>query len=218
MRLDVGRSGAWFWRESADPSIDFCVWALVGDGLRVPPFDGHPEGTGALRGAGLDAQAWRAWLHAVVGAQEALSRRMGAIADLTALTEPQRRGLAAAFEAAQAPAVWSGPQAVRAELDRLWTTYQPIGEAWKRDAERDLRPSRLSGGKQRDRWRRLDAARGELASLSVYVVRYPFPALELVPPGACVVALGPEPDAGDVYTETLIRAVRVLGQTHRPSS
>jgi hypothetical protein len=211
VRLDGDRSGAWFWTESADPSVDFCIWALVGDGLRVPPFDGHPEGSGALRGAGLDAQAWRAWLHAVVGAQEALSRRMGAIADLTALTEPQRRGLEAAFEAAQGPAVWAGAATVRAELDRLWAAYGPIGEAWKRDAERDLRPSRLSGGKQRDRWRRLDAARGELASLSVYVVRYPLPALEVVPPAACVVALGSTPAAGDVYAQSLLRAVRVLG-------
>jgi hypothetical protein len=184
----------------------------------VPPFDGHPKGTDFLGGAGLDAQAWRAWLHAVVDAQEALSRRLRAIGDLTALTEPDRRELGAAFEAARAPAVWAGAATVRAELNRLWAAYGPIGEAWKRDAERDLRPSRLARGKRRDLWRRLDAARGELASLSVYFVRYPSPALEVVPPGACVVALGSAPVAGDVYAQTLLRAVRVLGQTHRPSS
>lgn len=44
------------------PAIDFCVWVLEQDGLRVPPFDQHPDGDGSLRSRGMTAEAWRAWI------------------------------------------------------------------------------------------------------------------------------------------------------------
>lgn len=43
------------------PAIDFCVWALEKDGLRVAPFDQHPDGDGSLRSRGMTTEAWRAW-------------------------------------------------------------------------------------------------------------------------------------------------------------
>lgn len=43
-------------------AIDFCIWALEKDGLRVPPFDQHPDGDRSLRSSGLSAEAWKFWL------------------------------------------------------------------------------------------------------------------------------------------------------------
>ena len=39
-------------------AIDFCVWVLEKDGLRVAPFDQHPDGDGSLRSRGMTAEAW----------------------------------------------------------------------------------------------------------------------------------------------------------------
>ena len=39
----------WFWSEDVNVAVDFCVPALRHDGLRVPPFDRHPDGDGTLR-------------------------------------------------------------------------------------------------------------------------------------------------------------------------
>ncbi len=42
--------------------IDFCIWVLEQDGLRVPPFDQHPAGDGSLQANGLTPEEWRSWL------------------------------------------------------------------------------------------------------------------------------------------------------------
>src|SRR5438874_12844524 len=56
----------WTFRTSTDPNIDFCVWVLLEDGLRVPPFDRHADGSGFLRAAGLDRDSWTGWFIAEV--------------------------------------------------------------------------------------------------------------------------------------------------------
>lgn len=62
----------WFWSEDVDVAVDFCVRALRHDGLRVPPFDRHPDGDGSLRALGLDTGSWRRWLDAVLERLERL--------------------------------------------------------------------------------------------------------------------------------------------------
>src|SRR5215212_11819058 len=64
---------AWTVRLGPDMFLDFCVWVLERDGLRVPPFEHHPDGDGTLRAARLTAEAWRAWLDRVVAAVAAFS-------------------------------------------------------------------------------------------------------------------------------------------------
>lgn len=46
--------------------IDFCVWVLEHDRLRVPPFEHHPQATGALQRQGLTPEIWRIWFERVV--------------------------------------------------------------------------------------------------------------------------------------------------------
>lgn len=48
------------------PQVDFCIWVLEQDGLRVPPFDCHPPGNGSLQIRGMDADAWRLWIKRIV--------------------------------------------------------------------------------------------------------------------------------------------------------
>jgi len=51
---------SWRVNISTDRNIDFAVWALRCDGLRVAGFDSHPGGGGALRAAGLTEANWLA--------------------------------------------------------------------------------------------------------------------------------------------------------------
>jgi hypothetical protein len=161
----AGPSDGWSWSEDASPPIAFCVHVLVWDGLRVPPFDRHPEGDGTLRARGLDAQTWNAWLPAVVAAQGRLSKRV---------REPEwladRAGLATLVEAAMTPvALCPGTPELRARLGELWTDYLPKGERWKQDltsGPQGVR-NRLAPGEQRWLWKALVPFHDRLPTLSV---------------------------------------------------
>lgn len=50
---------------NTNPMVDFCVWVLEIDGLKVAPFDQHPDGDGSLRAAGLTAHDWQSWLRQI---------------------------------------------------------------------------------------------------------------------------------------------------------
>jgi hypothetical protein len=59
----------WSCSVSFNPYVDFCIWILEADGLRVPPFDKHPSGDGPLQTAGLHAEEWWSWFKVVVELQ-----------------------------------------------------------------------------------------------------------------------------------------------------
>src|SRR5690349_16451644 len=61
MRLLHSRN-SWHYSMGGQPTVDFCLWILQVDGLRVPPFDQHPDGDGSLRAVGLTAEDWQSWL------------------------------------------------------------------------------------------------------------------------------------------------------------
>lgn len=50
--------------------IDFCIWVLELDGLRVAPFDQHPPGNMLLQARGLNVLTWQAWFEKVVTLQD----------------------------------------------------------------------------------------------------------------------------------------------------
>lgn len=56
LNLNLNEPG-WGYGVKFSGPIDFCIWVLETDGLRVPPFDQHPEGNKALRTRGLEAEA-----------------------------------------------------------------------------------------------------------------------------------------------------------------
>jgi hypothetical protein len=201
----AGPSDGWFWAEDASPQISFCVHALVQDGLRIPPFDRHPEGDGTLRAPGLGSQTWNAWLSAVVAAQHRLSGRVRApdwLAD--------RAGLAALVEAASAPAaLCPGTPELRGRLGELWVDYQPIGARWKWDltsGPRGVR-NRMAPGEQRWLWKALVPFHDRLPTLSVLLVDYPVPVVMALPPTACLIA--PASASADYARQVLAGAEQV---------
>lgn len=56
--MQLPNSDPWHFRADAGYQSNFAVWLLMRDGLRVPPFDRHPDGDHTLRLAGLNATRW----------------------------------------------------------------------------------------------------------------------------------------------------------------
>jgi len=50
--------------------LNFCVWVLRKDGLRVAPFDAHLDGDHSLRALGLNAEQWMRWVSRVAATQD----------------------------------------------------------------------------------------------------------------------------------------------------
>lgn len=50
--------------------VDFCVWILEQDGLKVPPFIHHPDGNGRFRELGLSTTDWLGWFEKVIKGQD----------------------------------------------------------------------------------------------------------------------------------------------------
>jgi hypothetical protein len=201
----AGSSDRWFWSEDALLPLAFCVYALVHDGLVVPPFDRHPQGDGGLRGCGLDAERWRTWVSTVIVAHGRLSVRVH---------EPDRRAdraaLATLAAAVSAPAaLCPGTPELRACLAELWVDYQPQGERWKWDMTRGPRGvrNRLAPHEQRRLWEALLPFHGRLPTISVFLVDYPAPVVMAVPPTTCLIAPG---SASVEYVRQVVAAAEQL--------
>jgi hypothetical protein len=180
----------WVWAEAVEPAVDFCVWVLLSDGLQVPPFNLHAEGSGRLRAVGLDASNWRDWLESVVAAQLGLSQLVQGVANLTRLTERDASDLAGGLEKTRPPSSWGGDDAVRDLLTSLWSAYEPEGEAWRRHVAGSGGPAELTPSDRRRIWQEIGPRREPGEALTIYPVRYPVPVVDIVPPAALVLAVG----------------------------
>jgi hypothetical protein len=201
----AGSNDRWHWSEDASPPLAFCVRVLVQDGLQVPPFDRHPEGDGTLRARGLDGETWRAWLSALVAAQDRLSGRVRAPDWAT-----DRAGLAELVEAVSVPAArCPGMPGLRGRLEELWVDYQPIGARWKWDVTSGPRgiPYRLAPDDQRWLWEALLPFHDRLPTISVLLVDYPAPAVMALPPTTCLIA--PADNSAD-YARQVVAAAGQL--------
>lgn len=194
-------ANAWHWSEDALEAANFCVMALIRDGLRVPPFDQHPDGDGALRNLGLDAAAWLAWVREVVGARARLQDLFRSPpADWPQEAQALVRGPAA---------LCPGDDRLRAALDEMWLGHRADLDAWRRSMTSGplAKRRRGSGRESRKQWKALVAIQERWPPISVVLVAYPTPTVMVVPPTTLLVA--PRADA-PAYTDQLIAGALAL--------
>lgn len=208
----AGSTDPWLWSEDVDVAVDFCVQALRHDGLRVPPFDRHPDGDGSLRDLGLDPGSWRRWLDAVLRQLELLDAH---------LRQPELRAHRRAVANIGRPlgrpgGLCPGSRELRARLDELWTGHAPVADAWKRAMTERPRHALLPPTQARWLWLALEPFHARLPTLRVYLVDYPERVAMTVPPTTVLVARDPADQDGSAYARTLAAAAAELASSGAP--
>jgi len=201
-------SDRWSWSSYVERPVDFCVHALQRDGLRVRPFDQHPDGDRSLRDAGLDAWIWQTWLTTVIDGHARLNGA-AVIADKTKVDHQAVIDLAESFFSPWR--LCPGPTAIKARLEALWAEFEggPNAEPPDRKTtapERDLMDRLLPDGGARI-WRGLVPYHEWLSTLNVYLVDYVAPAVLTIPPLTCVIAAAADHEA---YARQVISAAEAL--------
>jgi hypothetical protein len=209
----------WGYSVGGDARVNFCVQALLVDGLRSPPFNRHPEGTGRIRQAGLTAELWDAWfrrtvLDGVLREAEGLWPAWKRSAEW-----PPSRELLNPPEARPQPALslWDGSETVTEELSQLPWTEAPFadGRSWYRSRP-TLTPeirlhmgNRFAGGDPGALWDKLERFRGRVPHIWIYIVEYPAITYTVVEPAAIVlshrIVLNPP-----IYHATVVAAFEAL--------
>lgn len=177
----------WSFVLGARMDIDFAVWTLVQDGLRVPPFDCHPEGNGELRMRGLDMNEWMAWVAALISSSPWGDRGNPAGA-------------------------WPGSYAAQEQLRRLWPVYRRVSRDRSRVEAVISSPSYQKMVSHL--WRDLKPYhRGIPAPLVIDFVTYSVTTEFLLPPATLILGLPvslPEPAA--LRAGILLSADRLSGR------
>jgi hypothetical protein len=118
----------WIWSIVGSRSIEFCVWALLQDGLHVRPFDIHPDGHGRLRRAGLNSTDWARWFETVVNHEVAEQKKFQSAGGLESRlfyesdppTIAEQLEMKEALRANTAPGLWDGSNQVGELFESLW--------------------------------------------------------------------------------------------------
>ncbi len=213
--LRVGMDTSWSYGCETSMAVDFCLWALEMDGLRVAPFDQHADGDAALRHAGLTAQAWQAWFEAVVAFQGSASRLervdppLGSGAGDPAGATPPVAWPDALVCISKSAELWAGAPAVGALLAQWWERYVALANGRRARASAFLGAFAHREGR-RALWQDLAPYRARLPSLKAYLVAYPARVLHPIPPASFVVALGAEEPSFEEFHASILRAAEVL--------
>ena len=213
----VGDPDPWSWGVTEGGGVDFVVWTLLDDGLRVTPFDRHPEGNGRLRAAGLDATSWRAWLHELVTrhahvqasireAHRAAIRGLGRAADPIFDRDAARRRLKrlvsdrnTLMTQTQLPSTrpidpWSAHARTRRALKGVYPDWRALGSGrpalvprFGGTVDGSAESSDKRPAREHGLFEEFRAARPRPQALEVFVVHYPTAAVEVIPPVSLVV-------------------------------
>ena len=227
----VGTKNPWSFSQGFNRPIDFCVWALEVDGLRVPPFEQHPDGDGSLRAAGLDIEIWRTWFERVVTLQYEFAKALQEQGKRL-LKERQQRGSSASMilnpraeqwrqlvPTVHAPVeAWPGNSAVRARLAELHEHYGPIANERSKweiprshqwfKAERQMQQA--SGTRLYDQLR---AYHTRLPTLLFHFISYPQSLDYLVSPVSVIMsATADYPDFAAFRTRALAAAAELASK------
>jgi hypothetical protein len=172
-------SQSWHYSFGFHANLDFCFWVLERDGLRVPPFDRHPDGDGALRAAGLNAPSWWAWLERAIAAREERREFLKAIARHQA--PPKRQ-----YELETA-ALWNGAPGVGRRLMLLAEEFDEVSNE-RAAVKLELVSNHARSDTQL--WKDLAPYRRTLPPVQIAAVGYPGPLQAPVPPATILLAVG----------------------------
>lgn len=221
---------AWTVGIRRDADIDFCIWILLQDGLRVHPFEVHRDGDKTLRAAGLTEPNWREWFEKTV--RVATDREASVGPDSGAVDNLDGVDLAELLFADQGPTAddiersrqrflersvagrWPQHDSVREELLRRWPQYvRQLKSSDSRKFESSMKRNRLLQSLTSEEVDELVRREGRLwdeiqqfrplPPLHCYTVDYPSPVVETVPPASAVLG-GVEPQ---LDSERFVRLV-----------
>lgn len=216
-----------------EPSLDFCLWVLQVDGLRVPPFDQHPDGDGSLRAIGLTASDWQVWFLRVIDPEQRERdikqlQQQAFAAYLKLSGEPDLEHLQQRFQAEQRTisndprlpsppewhfyhASWRGNNTIRNRLIELHEQYKHVSAHHERlcsDVSRaQTKEERRSGIRLYDE---LKPYATRIPSLSVYFVGYDYPLDYLVFPATLLMTVQEGQPGPQEYRERVLAAVAEL--------
>jgi hypothetical protein len=215
----------WGWSLIGSQSVEFCVWALIQDGLHLRPFDIHPNGDERLRQAGMDAAGWTQWFKTVVNRDVDFHERLRLGGDLEPMsfyesdppTVAEQLRMKEALWAKTPPALWKGSRQVGELLDGLWDDYssRPVlrrnrPPRWPRDRED---PGTIA--QDRDLYTSLRERGSDLPSLYCYPVAYPALVVREVAPMALVLT-SPNRWTWERYRDALLAGVASLAGSAKP--
>ncbi len=182
-------STQWSLHGDASIGINFCVWVLIADGLKVFPFDVHPTGDGKLQALGLNEQMWRSWFTETV-----LGQRSPANPSLALIGTPS----------------------LRQRLQELWADYLPVANVWRRSAIGKSHLLMSSSVDGKTLWHDLLPFQHSLPSLRIYYVDYPRVVSTVVPSVSVVLGLGGEDQSSSFYRrdyrDHILRAAKKLSK------
>jgi hypothetical protein len=231
----------WSLRYGPDPTINFCFWVLLLDGLRVPPFDQHLDGDGSLRDLGLTEASWQAWFLRVIDPQQrkqdeeqlqqqslAEYLKMSGEPDLEHLS---RRMRAEQLKMSKDPplppppeyhhyhASWKGSMAARNRLIELQEPYKQVYHQYDRTCNSILRTLLKEEHRSEiNLYDELKPYHTRLPALAIHFVEYEYPLDYLVPPATLIMTVQEgQPDFQEFRERVLAGAAELAAQASRRS-
>jgi len=211
----------WSWSLIGSRSIEFCVWALVQDGLHVHPFDLHPSGDDQLRRAGLNAARWTGWFENVVAVEVEGQEKFRSAHDhesaLFYASDPptiaEQLEMQQSLQAKTPPGLWRGSKRVGELLGSLWTdySYQPV---LRRSRHFDPLHGELPGtaSQHRQLYDSMHEIGSTLPGVYCFPVAYPNLVVREVAPMALILT-SPKQWTWEQYRDALLGGVAKLSET-----
>lgn len=197
-QLRISGDDPWQFQCGFNKMVDFCVWTLQIDGLRVPPFDAHKDSSRMLRASGVTAASWCAWASRVAALQPGGSASPRSVWHVPPILDPS--------------AAWLGASAAGVWLHDLWSAYAAVVHQ-RQACARSLLLSEPYHGLESV----LRPYQGSLPALHVHLVAYLSLTVHAIPPCALVVGLPAEGISRADFRTALVRGATRLAINARPS-